>query len=86
VVARFTGALTWGWVISYIIFFAALVISILSIIVGKIELKKIVKSNGLLSGHKFVYTGQFIAIITIIYIGLALFTSLSMMLFWFGPD
>ena len=86
VVARFTGALTWGWVISFIIVFAALVVSILSIIIGKIGLKEIVKSNGLLSGHKFVYTGQLIAIITIIYIGLVLFTLLSFMLRGIGPN
>ncbi len=92
VVGRFNEALalargpsTWGRVIPYIIFFTALSISILSLIIGLIGLKKIEKSNGLLSGHKFAYTGLFIAILTIIWTCLMLFVGLSIELYGIGP-
>jgi hypothetical protein len=78
-------SLTWGWLYSCIILFAALSISILSLIIGSIGLKKIKQSNGFLSGYKFVYYAQFIAIITIIWIGCVFFGNLGIMLYGIGP-
>jgi len=80
------GPLTWVWVIPFIIMLSALSISILSLIIGLIGLKKIEKSNGLLSGQKFVYTGLFIAILTIIWACLMLFVGLSIELYGIGPN
>ncbi|MHC4547130.1 MAG: hypothetical protein ACYSYL_21905 [Planctomycetota bacterium] len=78
------GPLTWIRIIPYIVFSTAWSISVLSLIIGSIGLKKIKKSNGLLSGHKFVHTGIIIAMITIwwvclmIYVGRIISTSFTL--------
>lgn len=64
--ARFYGRTNFGWANPFNICFAALSISVLSIIIGSIGLKKIEKSNGLISGKKIVRHGRFISVLVLI--------------------
>jgi hypothetical protein len=74
---HFSDRTNWGWVNRWNIYLAALFISVLSIIIGSIGLKKIEKSNGLISGEKIVRHGRFISVIAIIWACLGLWILLT---------
>jgi hypothetical protein len=95
IVNRFIEALVFSgepltWVRSipffYIFLFTALFVSILSLIIGLIVLNRIETSNGLLSGYIIVYTGLFIATLTISWACFMLFVGLLIGNSWIGPS